>query len=315
MVRVNVALAWAVVAGLGLGLGLWMLVSLAPRMNQPRLARRVAPYLVDVSAGAREAVTPAPPGPLPVLAVLIQPFASRARRGLGDLLGGEQVVAGRLRQAGATYGVEGFRARQLAWGIGGAVIGAVLGLIAVGSRLAPIALALAMLSICGVMGIVIRDYLLQRAARRRLSRLGDELPVVLELLTLSLSAGVGILDAMRRVARVGGGELSRELAGVVASVGTGLPFAETLVQLERDLDLPPFSRCVEQVVTALERGTPLAEVLGAQTQDARDDSKRVLLELAGRKEVAMMFPLVFLILPVTICFAIFPGLMVLQLGL
>jgi tight adherence protein C len=56
------------------------------------------------------------------------------------------------------------------------------------------------------------------------------------------------------------------------------------------------------------------EVLRAQAQDSRDDAKRQLLESAGRKEVAMLVPLVFLILPVTVLFAIFPGVMVLQLG-
>jgi tight adherence protein C len=56
-------------------------------------------------------------------------------------------------------------------------------------------------------------------------------------------------------------------------------------------------------------------VLLAHAQDSRDDAKRRLLEAAGRKEVAMMVPLVFLILPVTIAFAIFPGILVLQLGL
>jgi tight adherence protein C len=72
---------------------------------------------------------------------------------------------------------------------------------------------------------------------------------------------------------------------------------------------------VEQVTGALERGTPLAEVLRAQAQDSRDEAKRELLEVAGKKEVAMLVPLVFLILPVTILFAIFPGIFVLQLGL
>ncbi|MDQ1581930.1 MAG: tight adherence protein, partial [Microbacteriaceae bacterium] len=65
---------------------------------------------------------------------------------------------------------------------------------------------------------------------------------------------------------------------------------------------------------ALERGTPLAEVLRAQAQDARDETKRALIELAGKKEVAMLVPLVFLILPVTVLFAIFPGIFVLQAG-
>src|SRR6185369_5758003 len=94
-------LAWAVLAGIGLGFGLWCLVSLAPRMSRPRLARRVAPYLVDISAGARDAVAPAPPGPLPVIGVLVEPIASRARRALGGMLGGSELIARRLRQAGS----------------------------------------------------------------------------------------------------------------------------------------------------------------------------------------------------------------------
>ncbi len=40
----------------------------------------------------------------------------------------------------------------------------------------------------------------------------------------------------------------------------------------------------------------------------------MLLELAGKKEVAMLVPLVFLILPVTILFAVYPGIVVLQVG-
>jgi len=71
---------------------------------------------------------------------------------------------------------------------------------------------------------------------------------------------------------------------------------------------------VEQLTSALDRGTPLAEVLRAQAQDARDLAKRDLLESAGKKEVAMLIPLVFLILPTTIAFAVFPALLVIQVG-
>ena len=78
--------------------------------------------------------------------------------------------------------------------------------------------------------------------------------------------------------------------------------------------LPALSRVVEQLVTALDRGSPLVEVLRAQAQDSRDDAKRQLIESAGRKEVAMLVPLVFLILPVTVMFALFPATLVLELG-
>jgi tight adherence protein C len=61
------------------------------------------------------------------------------------------------------------------------------------------------------------------------------------------------------------------------------------------------------MVIAIERGTPLADVLRAQAVDVREAGKRALLESGGRKEIAMMVPVVFLILPVTVLFALFPG--------
>jgi tight adherence protein C len=311
---VSAAVSWAVVLGVALGVGLWALVSLLPRFSRPRLARRVAPYLADVSPAARASLSPAPPGPLPVIGVLFEPVLARGRALLGSALGGSETIARRLRQAGSPLTVEGFRSQQVLAGLGGAAAGVVL--VVAGARIQPVPLVVQAVAVIvfAALGVVGRDLLLQRAARQRMSRLSDELPVVLEFLTLSLAAGEGIVDATRRVARAGRGELASELAGVVASVGTGLPFGETLAALARELELPSFSRAVEQLVGALERGTPLAEVLRAQAQDAREQAKRDLLETAGKKEVAMLVPLVFLILPVTIAFAIFPGVFVLQVG-
>jgi tight adherence protein C len=97
-------------------------------------------------------------------------------------------------------------------------------------------------------------------------------------------------------------------------VASGLPLGSTLTTLARELQLPAFTRAVDQITGALERGTPLADVLRAQAQDSRDDAKRALLEVSGKKEVAMLVPVVFLILPTTVLFAIFPGIFVLQVG-
>ncbi|MDP3208779.1 MAG: type II secretion system F family protein [Rhodoglobus sp.] len=301
-------LAWAIAAGAGLGMGLWLIASLTPRLGRRRLARRVAPYLQDVSASARDVLAPPSPGPLPVVGLLFHPATAGMGRMLGALLGGSAPAAARLRQSGSPLTVEGFRAQQLLWGLVGLGVGVVVAIAVRGP------LSMPLIALAGVAGVALRELVLRRAAARRMARLEEELPVVLEFLTLSLSAGEGVLDAIRRVGNVSVGELSAELAGVVASVSTGLPLAPTLTTLVHELRLPAFTRCVEQMVGALERGTPLAEVLRAQAQDARQDAKRRLIEVAGRKEVAMLFPLVFLILPVTIAFAIFPGIVVLELG-
>jgi tight adherence protein C len=101
----------------------------------------------------------------------------------------------------------------------------------------------------------------------------------------------------------------------MATVGTGIPLPVALRALRDELAHPALSRALDQVLGALERGAPLASVLAAQAGDARDESKRAIIELAGRKEIAMLVPLIFLILPVTIVFALFPGYAVLQAGL
>lgn len=305
---------WAVLCGIALGVGLWSLVSLTPAIGRPRLMSRVAPYLVDVSENARVMQQRRSSSPLPVLGSLLAPLAESARAFVGRVLGGNETIELRLRQSGSTASAGEFRSRQLAWAIGGLLAGVLLAVVlAQTSTAAPLALA-GIVALCGIGGFLTSDWMLQRAARARLSRIASELPTVLEFLTLSLSAGEGILDSIRRVSGRGRGELSAEFAHVVAQVAAGVPLTRALTELAGGIRLPALTRCVEQVTGALDRGTALVETLRAQAQDARDAAKRELIEVAGRKEVGMLFPLVFLILPVTIVFAVFPGIFVLQLG-
>lgn len=55
-------------------------------------------------------------------------------------------------------------------------------------------------------------------------------------------------------------------------------------------------------------------MLRAQAQDVRDNAKRELMETAGKKEIAMLAPVVFFILPLTVVFAVFPGLSLMRLN-
>ncbi len=308
------AAAWAIVCGLGMGIGLWTIVSIIPRLSRPRLADRVAPYLVDVSLSARAFVRQRESSPLPVFGSMLGPVFDTLRNRIVRMLGGSAVIERRLRQAGLSMTVDAFRSRQLMWGLSGLAIGAIISVALAPLTTLPFAVHLTIVVIAGMGGVVARDYLLQRSAKARCARIASELPVVLEFLTLSLSAGEGILDSFRRVSAKSRGELAGELGGVVAEVHSGSALAESLQRLADGIQMPELTRCTDQIIGALERGTPLSEVLRAQAQDTREQSKRTLLELAGKKEVAMMMPLVFLILPVTIIFAIFPGIFVLQVG-
>ena len=306
--------AWGVLLGATMGLGLWSLVSLVPRLGRPSLASRVAPYVADISDGARALLDRGTVQPLPIIGALVSPATIRLRQSLGRMLGGGETIAVRLRQSGSSASVDAFRSRQLLWALCGVVAGILFSVAVSGMQSVPIALHLVVVVVFGASGLVLCDYSLQRSASSRLARMTSELPSVLEFLTLSMSAGEGVLDAVRRVSRISRGELAAELGGVLAQVNTGVPFSEALNRMSRELQLPPLTRCVDQITGALERGTPLAEVFRAQAQDSREDAKRRLIEIAGKKEVAMLIPLVFLILPTTIIFAIFPGIFVLQLG-
>lgn len=307
-------IALAVPTGVVLGLGLWTLLGLVPRVGATRLAARVAPYIADVSPEAREFLDRRPAEPMPFVGGLLAPAGRRIRSALVAVFGGDDSVERRLRQAGWSLTVEALRGRQLLGAVAGAGVGILFAVaIARSSAVSPLLLGV-IVAVCAAIGVLSPDQLLSRAARARRDRIAAELPTVLEFLTLSLSAGEAVLDALRRVARAGNGDLAREIAVVVAQVNAGVPLAVALERCADEIQLPALSRTVDQLVGALDRGTPLVDVLRAQAQDSRDDAKRSLLEAAGKKEIAMLVPLVFLILPVTVAFAIFPGVMVLQLG-
>jgi tight adherence protein C len=166
-----------------------------------------------------------------------------------------------------------------------------------------------------LLGVLGRDQILSLQVRRREARIMTEFPAVAELLALSVAAGEGVAGALDRVARASRGELAAELRRTLADARTGMTVVEALEALAARSTLPSLSRFVDGVLVALDRGTPLADVLRSQAQDVRVLSQRQLMEAGGRREVAMMVPVVFLILPVTVLFAIYPGLAVLDLGL
>ena len=301
-------------AGLTLGVGLWVLVSTIPRLGRPRLVNRLAPYLVDVSPEARAMTAARRSDPLPVFGALAAPAVEWAQRLLGTLVGGEDVIRVRLRQSGSALTVAGHRTRQLFAALIGAALGIVLAIAAARNDAPFVPIAVIAMVAGAVAGIAAADALLAHSARRRAARIAEEFPTVVEFLALSVAAGESILDALRRVARTGSGELSGEIERVVRRAAAGHPFAVALAELRDGLEIAAVGRLVDQILAALDRGTPLADVLRAHALDARDESKRRLLEAAGTREVAMLVPLVFLILPVTVLFAVWPGLMVLQLG-
>ncbi len=283
-------------AGAGVLLGAWGLGA-----RRGGLTDRVAPYL-GTPAPPSELLTG--PGARSVSAVLFGDLA----RALQSIAGGRAALTRRLERAGLDDTVDDYRQQQVVWATAGFLVGVALVVLRASTGSGPPPLALAGLTVLLTGGgLVARGELLDRRIRRREADIAAELPAVAELLALAVTAGEAPGGALERVAALSGGPLAEELQRALSAVRAGSTLTEALAETARRTDVPSLARFAEGMRVAIARGTPLAEVLQAQAADAREAGKRALLEAGGRKDVAMLIPVVFLILPVTILFALFPG--------
>ncbi len=202
---------------------------------------------------------------------------------------------------------------QVEWALGGFGSMLLLGVLGPGRQAGR---ALPWLMLCfgaAALAMMFRDSLLSRQVSNRERRMLAEFPAVADLLALSVAAGEGPVAALDRVVSTCRGALVDELARVLAESRTGVPVVAALDGLARRTGLAVVARFAEGLAVALSRGTPLVDVLAAQAGDVREAAKRALIETGARKEVVMMVPVVFLILPVTLLFAFYPGVVGLNL--
>ena len=305
-------------AGAVLAAGL-LLVSAVLHDRRPGLVERVAPYARERSRGSGLLVAAVPGASATRLSGVVGDVllaAAERAAGLLESLGSSSgSIRRRLAASGSRLTVAELRLQQLAWA--GAALGGVLALGLATALVRPVnALALGVLTLlAAVGGAAARDWWLSRAVVRRRERVEAQLPDVIELLALAVGAGQSPVAAIERVVALGNGELVEELALTLADVRSGTVLTGALDTMAARLDGAGVSRFCEAMAVALERGTPLAEVMRAQAGDAREATRRRLIEEGGRREIAQMVPVVFLVLPVTVVFALFPGLLVLRLGL
>ncbi len=299
-------------AGVGLGVlsggGLFLAATGTPLSRRPRLDARLAPYLRDAPRASRLLERNQTLTPFPTFERILRPVLGDLTRAVERWVGGLTSVRRRLEQTGGEMTVEQFRAEQVVWGGFGLAAAFGLALLSVlsGSGTNPVAL-LVSAGLFTVLGVLGRDRWLTRQVSRREAQMLEEFPTIAELLALAVTAGEGPVGALERVTRISAGELSRELGRALAEARSGASLVQALEGIARRTSLVPLARFVDGVAIAVERGTPLAEVLRAQAVDVREAGKRDLLESAGRREIGMMVPVVFLVLPVTVLFALFPG--------
>lgn len=299
-----------------LALGLWLVLMPAAPQARRKLTRRVLAQMRATDPAVRHAEHLRQREQGGVVAVglsLVAPLALGLDRRAGRDDDGQ--LARRLLQEGAGRSAADYRTEQVLCALLGAVLGAVWGTVLVLRLQAPAA-ALVVVVVGGVLtGAWVRSWWLNHRVANRRARMLAEFPAIAELLALSVGAGESTLGALERVSRIADGVLAEQFRALLDRTRSGVPLTDALQEFSDRVGVTHISRFVDGIVVALERGTPLAEVLRAQAQDVRDEDKRDLMEMAGRKEIAMMVPLVFMVLPLSVLFAVFPGIAVLQLDL
>jgi tight adherence protein C len=290
-------------AGVGLVTALWRV----PAFRRPTLDDRLAPYLRDAPRRSRLLESQRMLTPFPTLERLLAPAIRDAARVIERVLGGSASIRRRLEMAGRGMTLEQFRVEQLAWGAAGLLLSLVVAVLYVAREPARAVPAAVLCLVAGVGGVLLRDHWLSREVEIRERRMMMEFPTVAELLALAVAAGEGAVGALERVVRLSHGELAAELSRALGEARAGAPLVHAMQGVADRTSLPPLARFADGIAIAVERGTPLADVLRAQAMDVREASRRALLDSGGKKEIGMMVPVVFLVLPVTVIFALYPG--------
>jgi len=305
---VRAAITGGALGALG-GLGLWLTVTRLAVLRRADFQQRVLLYLRDLPQLTQPRMEPSA-GPV---RVVLGPLLQRAADRLERILGGSTSVRRRIERAGLTMTVHDFRVQQVVWGLVAFTVASGLALtvsLRSPDRVAPLAI---LCLVAAAAGVLLRENRLTAQVAAHEQRVLEEMPAVAELLALSVAAGEGPVAALDRVVLRSRGAFSRDLGAVLGRIRTGTPVAEALDEYAARTGLPVVSRFASGIAVALERGTPLSDVLHAQAADVREARRRALIESGARREVLMMVPVVFLVLPVTVLFAFWPGIVGLSL--
>ncbi|MDQ3898351.1 MAG: type II secretion system F family protein [Actinomycetota bacterium] len=141
------------------------------------------------------------------------------------------------------------------------------------------------------------DTVLARSATSRQLAIANQLPDVLDQLSICVDAGLGFDAALTRIARTGQGPLAVEISRLLQELRMGVPRAEALENLLERTDVAELRQFVHAVSQAETYGVPITRVLRSQALEQREKRRFRAEERAMKLPVKVIFPLVFCILP------------------
>jgi tight adherence protein C len=149
-----------------------------------------------------------------------------------------------------------------------------------------------------VLGYFLPNILLKNSADKRAERIQRELPDTLDMLTISVEAGLAFDAALSQVARNTEGPLAEELFRVLSEMQIGLPRNEALRGLADRTEVEDVRSFVSAMTQADTFGIPISNVLRVQSEEMRIKRRQRAEERAQKVPVKILFPVIFCIFPV-----------------
>lgn len=165
------------------------------------------------------------------------------------------------------------------------------------------------LSLAGVLGSFV--ILVSRKDKKTVDKINRdieaEIPAQIQLLTILVSSGISPAKALELLSERSSSVSALAFKGVVDEIKNGSSIVESLDKLKKQFSSNSLRRFVTSLVLGIERGSALSPILIAQVRDARLAQKTEVMRRAGKAEIGLMIPVVFLILPISILFALWPS--------
>jgi len=149
----------------------------------------------------------------------------------------------------------------------------------------------------GGLGFLLPEFWLSRRIKRRQKQILLAVPDTLDLLTISVKAGLSFDGALSKVVEKTFGPLADEFRRALAEIRVGKARRDALRDIQARTEVPALSNFIAAIVQAEQLGVPIAKVLQVQSEQLRIERRQRAEELAAKAPIKMLFPLVGCIFP------------------